>query len=200
MGTLLTLRWRGALLLLASSVFGSCNHCKEETVNLRLEAPYNQYFNARPVQTFTVPQPVVTASSSNGLTESFQGAAVSGGDYPEPLSYNCTQYQAENRSLDYTSTLYGYNFRFSVLQYRNGPLLVMDDHSRSNVSFMRLRYHFTTGEAEPIEYRDAAHLLITDGRRAEVSELPTLTVGTRTYTRVWRLTNTFLVQQGSPTA
>lgn len=200
MGTLVALRWRGALLLLAGSTLGSCNRCKEETVSLRLEAPYDQYFDAQPAQTFSMSQPAVAARSNNGLTDSFQGAAVSGGTYPEPLSYNCTQYQAEHRSLDYASTLYGYNFKISVLQYRDGPLLVVDDYSRLNSGSARLRYHFSTGEAEPIEYRDATQGLVPDELRPTVSELPTLTVGSRTYAPVWRLTNPYLAQHGSATA
>ncbi|UOQ74388.1 hypothetical protein [Hymenobacter cellulosilyticus] len=169
-------------------------------MNLRLDAPYDHYFDARPEQTFSTPPLVVVARSNNGLTDSFQGAAVRGGNYPEPLSYNCTQYQAQNRSLNYASTLYGYTFKFSVLQYRDGPLLVIDDYSRLNGSATRLRFHFATGEAEPIEYRDATQGLVANGPRATVSELPTLTVGSRTYNSVWRLTNTYLAQYGPATA
>lgn len=201
MGALLNFRRPWVLLLLAgSSAWGSCNRCREETVSLSLAAPYNQYFSARPAQTYNSPPPVVAARSNNGLTDSFQGAAVSGGNYPEPLSYNCTQYQAENRSLDYTSTLYGYNFKFSVLQYRDGPLLVVDDYSRSILGLSRLRYHFGTGEAEPIEIRDALQGLVANELRGQVSELPTLTVGSRTYVRVWRVTNTYLKQNGPAAA
>lgn len=200
MGTLLNLTWRWAVLLLAgSSALGSCNRCREETVSLSLEAPYNQYFSARPAQMYNVTPPVVAARSNNGLTDSFQGAAVSGGNYLEPLSYNCTQYQAENRSLTYSSTLYGFYFKFSVLQYRDGPLLIVDDYQRPTLGSSRLRYHFSTREAEPIEYREDTQPLVT-GPRPEVTQLPTLTVGSRTYARVWRVTNTYLVQSGPATA
>jgi hypothetical protein len=189
-----------ASILVTLGTLSGCNGCREETVTLRLAAPYNGYFNARPAQTYNPMQPAVAARSNNGLTDSYQGAAVARENYPEPLSYNCTQYQAESRRLDYASALYGYHFTFSVVQYRDGPMLVVDDYSRDNNGSTRFRYHFNTGESEPIEHRDPTQLLVTSGLRAEVSELPMLTVGGRSYAPVWRLRNPYQQQYGRPTA
>ncbi|RTQ53712.1 hypothetical protein EJV47_02965 [Hymenobacter gummosus] len=208
MGPLLSLptcRLTGLLLggLAAAAALSGCgSRCIEEYKELRLEAPYNAYFQGRPAQASYYSTPAIPARSSTGLTDSYPGVGVNiGGGYDDqPEGYNCLSFRSQSRGLDYGASLYGYSLKFNVVQYPDGPRLFVKDFSRDNPGGTRFHYRFRTGEVSEIEFRDPSSGYVKSGLRPEVRELTALTVGGRTYAPVWRLTNPYLAGQGRATA
>jgi hypothetical protein len=187
-------------LLLVAGLSGCGSRCLEQYQNLPLAAPYNAYFQQRPTLTSYYASPL-TARSSTGLTDSYPGVGLLVDAYEnQPESYGCLSFRSQSRTLSYGASLYGYALRFNVIQYPEGPRLFVMDQSRDNPGSTRFHYRFDTGEASEIEYRDPTSGYVTTGLRPEVRELPTLTVGGRSYAPVWRLTNPYLAQQGRATA
>ncbi|RTQ53710.1 hypothetical protein EJV47_02955 [Hymenobacter gummosus] len=196
MGALLTSTCLRTGLLLLVAAGPGCRHCREETVTPNLAPPYDGWFRGRAGSA----NPTVAATTAAGLTDSYPNTTTVGGTYPDPLSYNCTQYHSESRNLNYAAALYGYSFRISVVQYHEGPLLLVSDYSRGNPATTWLRYHLSTGKAEPIRYSNMPAGVVPDSLKPDVRQLPSLTVNGYTYAPVWRLTNPYLASRGAPSS